>query len=164
MECYKEVGNVIYTIDELLELTNKYITDENQIKLIKYAYLVARRMHYNQRRKSGEEYIIHPLNVAYIAATYHLDYETICASLLHDVVEDTTMSLEELKSLFGEKIAILVDGVTKISNMKFSTKDQEIKANQNKILHGMCQDVRIIFIKLADRLHNMRTISSMPSK
>lgn len=164
MECYKEIGNVIYTYEELLALLKTYINDESQLNLIQRAYMLAENMHLGQMRKSGEDYIVHPLNVAYISATYNLDYETICASLLHDVVEDTEMSLEEVSELFGNRIASLVDGVTKITNMRFSTKDQELHANQKKILYGMCQDVRILFIKLADRLHNMRTMSSMERK
>lgn len=164
MEYYKEVGNVIYTYDELLALLKTYIVDESKLELIKRAYLIAKKMHVGQLRKSGESYIIHPLNVAYIAAQYKLDYETICASILHDVVEDTDMSLDELGSLFGIRISNLVDGVTKITNMQFKSKDQENIANQSKILHGMCSDVRIIFIKLFDRLHNMRTMSSMDKK
>lgn len=164
MECYKEIGNVINTFDELFKLVKSYIQDPEQLKVIQRAYLIADEMHENQVRKSGEPYILHPLNVAYIAAEYKLDYETICAALLHDVVEDTAMSLEELSKIFGERIAILVDGVTKITNMQFSSKNEEERANENKILHSMCHDIRILFIKMADRLHNMRTMSSMPEK
>ena len=163
MDCYEEKGNVIYTFDELLSELN-YIKDERQLEMIKKAYLTAYKLHHGVKRKSGEDYIVHPINVAYIAASYKLDYETICASLLHDVVEDTPMKIDEIAKLFGGNIAVLVDGVTKITDMHFTTKNEEQRADQNKILRGMCQDVRILFIKLADRLHNMRTLSSMPPK
>lgn len=164
MECYKEVGNVIHTFDELFKEVKTYIDDVEQLNLIRKAYYVAEEMHYGQTRKSGEPYILHPLNVAYITAEYKLDYETICAALLHDVVEDTKMTLEQISEIFGKRIATLVDGVTKITNMSFNSKSEEEIANVNKILQSMCKDIRILFIKLADRLHNLRTMSSMPEE
>lgn len=161
MEFYKEKGNSIYTFDELFKKVKTYIYDKEQLDPIERAYFTAEEMHEGQTRKSGEPYILHPLNVAYITAEYRLDYETICAALLHDVVEDTEMTLEQISEIFGKRIAMLVDGVTKITNMSFNSKNEEEIANVNKILQSMCKDIRILFIKLADRLHNMRTMSSM---
>lgn len=164
MEFYKEKGNSIYTFDELFKKVKTYIYDKEQLDPIERAYFTAEEMHEGQTRKSGEPYILHPLNVAYITAEYRLDYETICAALLHDVVEDTEMTLEQISEIFGKRIAMLVDGVTKITNMSFNSKNEEEIANVNKILQSMCKDIRILFIKLADRLHNMRTMSSMPEE
>ena len=109
-------------------------------------------------RQSGEEYIIHPLNVAYILADMNADADTICAGLLHDTLEDTNITKEEIIENFGEDVALLVDGVTKISKMNFSSKKELNMANTRKIITGITEDVRIIIIKLADRLHNMRTL------
>ena len=126
------------------------------------AYEIARKLHDGQFRKSGEPYIIHPLNVAYILASVNADTDTICAGLLHDTLEDTDITKEELKELFGEDVANLVDGVTKISRMNFSSeldpKEAQDNANFRKIVTSITEDIRIIMIKFADRLHNMRTI------
>ena len=115
-------------------------------------------MHSGQLRQSGEAYITHPLNVAYIASIMNADIDTICAALLHDTLEDTSATKEEITRLFNSEIAKLVDGVTKISKMNFSSKSEQNLANIRKIVTGIMEDVRIIIIKLADRLHNMRTL------
>jgi len=115
-------------------------------------------MHSGQLRQSGEAYITHPLNVAYIASIMSADIDTICAALLHDTLEDTSATKEEITRLFNSEIAKLVDGVTKISKMNFSSKSEQNLANIRKIVTGIMEDVRIIIIKLADRLHNMRTL------
>lgn len=142
----------------LYEKIKKYNTDENQLKKIKQAYSLAEEKHKNQFRKSGEAYIIHPLNVAYILTDIKADYETICAALLHDTIEDTDITLEDLEKQFGHTVKILVDGVTKINKLDLGAdKDAEI-ATQRKILVGMTEDVRVIILKLADRLHNLRTL------
>lgn len=144
------------TINDLLKKLKNYSFDE--ISLIKKAYDYANYMHGNQMRQSGEPYITHPLNVAYILSEIHADSDTICAALLHDVLEDTNATKEEIEILFNKDIANLVDGVTKIAKMNFSSKKEQNLANTRKIITSLKTDVRIIIIKLADRLHNMRTL------
>ena len=130
----------------------------NDIEKIIKAYDYASFCHENQKRESGEDYIIHPLNVAYILAQMQADTSTICAGLLHDTLEDTKATKEEIELLFGKEVAELVDGVTNIKDLRFTT--EELKdVNTRKIITGITTDVRIIIIKLADRLHNMRTLS-----
>jgi len=144
------------TIDDLLNHIKIYNPEE--IKIIKKAYDYADYLHEGQTRQSGEPYISHPLNVAYILSEMHADRDTICAALLHDTLEDTKATKEEIAELFNKDIANLVDGVTKISKMNFSSKAEQNLANTRKIITGLTEDVRIIIIKLADRLHNMRTL------
>jgi len=129
--------------------------------LIARAYDVADEMHRNQLRKSGEEYIIHPVAVAEILADLGMDQETIAAGLLHDVIEDTPYSLEDMEKEFGEEVAELVDGVTKLSALKFESKEERQAENLRKMLLAMSKDIRVLIIKLADRLHNLRTINYM---
>lgn len=143
-------------IEKLIDLIKTYNPDE--VNIIKSAYEYASLKHKNQYRQSGEPYIIHPLNVAYILAEMHADRDTVCAGLLHDTLEDTSASKEEIAFLFNPTIANLVDGVTKLSKMNFSSKQEENLANTRKIITGITDDIRIIIIKLADRLHNMRTL------
>lgn len=128
------------------------------LEKIRKAYHYAEKLHQGQKRQSGEPYITHPLNVAYILAEMHADTDTICAALLHDTIEDTDITKEELAREFGPDVANLVDGVTKISKMNFSSKQEKNLANTRKIITSIREDVRIIIIKLADRLHNMRTL------
>lgn len=144
------------TINDLLEHVKTY--NPTEIEIIKKAYEYANYLHEGQMRESGEPYITHPLNVAYILSEMHADKDTICAALLHDTLEDTSVKKEEIADLFNKDIANLVDGVTKISKMNFSSKAEQNLANTRKIITGLTDDVRIIFIKLADRLHNMRTL------
>lgn len=143
-------------INVLLELVRMY--NKEEVDMIKKAYDYAALMHSGQTRQSGEPYIIHPLNVAYIVAEMHADRNTVCAALLHDTLEDTRATKEEIAELFNSDIAALVDGVTKISKMNFSSKVEQNLANTRKIITSITDDVRIIIIKLADRLHNMRTL------
>lgn len=126
------------------------------------AYLMAKEAHKGQTRNSGEPFITHPIAVAYILATIHLDYQSIAAALLHDVIEDTKTTKQSVLENFGEEVANLVDGVTKLTQIKFKTKLEEQAANFRKMLLAMSKDIRVIIIKLADRLHNMRTIQSLP--
>ncbi|MBE6883454.1 MAG: bifunctional (p)ppGpp synthetase/guanosine-3',5'-bis(diphosphate) 3'-pyrophosphohydrolase [Ruminococcaceae bacterium] len=126
--------------------------------LIRSAYELAFRSHDGQLRKSGDPYITHPVAVTLILIEYGMDSETIAAALLHDVVEDTSVTLEDVTKQFGKSIALLVDGVTKLTKMSFSTKEEQQAENVRKMLLAMAQDVRVIIIKLADRLHNMRTM------
>ena len=153
----------------LIERVRKYHPSDD-ISLIEKAYQTAAEAHKDQRRKSGEPYIIHPLCVAIILADLEMDKETIAAGLLHDVVEDTICTKEEIEKEFGEDVALLVDGVTKLTALQLTTdsvgKTQEqldIQAqNLRKMFLAMAKDIRVILIKLADRLHNMRTLSHMP--
>ena len=134
--------------------------------MIQKAYETAREAHKDQKRKSGEPYIIHPLCVAIILADLELDKETIVAGLLHDAVEDTWMTCDEITREFGPEVALLVDGVTKIGQLSYSKDKVELQAESlRKMFLAMAKDIRVILIKLADRLHNMRTLGSMlPAK
>jgi guanosine-3',5'-bis(diphosphate) 3'-pyrophosphohydrolase len=120
--------------------------------------------HADQMRRSGDEFITHPVGVAQICAGMRLDTETLCAALLHDTVEDTSASLEEIRTEFGEEIAQLVDGVTKLTGMTFESRDERQAENYRKMMVAMATDVRVILIKLADRLHNMRTLGALPKQ
>ena len=144
------------SIDLLLDIVSKY--NFSAIPLIKKAYYFALEKHKDQTRESGEAYINHPLAVAIILATLKADVETICAGLLHDTLEDTNTSKEELIREFNINIANLVEGVTNITNLSLFAKDIQNNANLRKVLLSMSKDVRIIIIKLADRIHNMRTL------
>ena len=120
--------------------------------------------HADQLRKSGEDFIVHPVGVARICAGMRLDTETLCAALLHDTVEDTSASIEEVRTRFGDEIAGIVDGVTKLTGITFRSRDEAQAENYRKMMVAMATDVRVILIKLADRLHNMRTIEAMPKQ
>ena len=148
------------TIDMILEKVRSYQTDADLAK-IKKAYACAEKAHSGQVRISGEAYIIHPLNVAYILTGLHLDDETICAALLHDVVEDTCATLEEMDAEFGRNIMELIDGVTKLGRIEYMSKEDVKLENYRKMFLAMAKDIRVIMIKLADRLHNMRTLKCM---
>jgi GTP diphosphokinase / guanosine-3',5'-bis(diphosphate) 3'-diphosphatase len=128
------------------------------------AFAFACDRHADQLRRSGDEFITHPVGVAQICAGMRLDTETLCAALLHDTVEDTSASLEEIRAEFGEEIAQLVDGVTKLTGMTFESRDERQAENYRKMMVAMATDVRVILIKLADRLHNMRTLGALPKQ
>lgn len=146
---------------ELIASVKKY-HPSTDISMIQKAYEVAREAHKDQKRKSGEPYIIHPLCVAIILADLELDKETIVAGLLHDAVEDTWMTYEEVEKEFGSEVALLVDGVTKLGQLSYSADKVEVQAeNLRKMFLAMAKDIRVILIKLADRLHNMRTLQYM---
>jgi guanosine-3',5'-bis(diphosphate) 3'-pyrophosphohydrolase len=146
---------------ELIESVRRY-HPSTDISLIEKAYNIAKSAHNGQARKSGEPYIIHPLCVAIILADLELDKETIVAGLLHDVVEDTVMTAEEITAEFSEEVALLVDGVTKLGQLSYSKDKVEVQAeNLRKMFLAMAKDIRVILIKLADRLHNMRTLKYM---
>src|SRR5687767_5702674 len=130
--------------------------------LVERAFLFACERHADQRRRSGEDFITHPVGVAKICAGMRLDTETLCAALLHDTVEDTSASLDEVKEEFGDEVCRLVDGVTKLTGITFQSRDDRQAENYRKMMVAMAQDIRVILIKLADRLHNMRTLGSMP--
>ena len=146
------------SFSDLMKNIKKYINDEKSLEIITRAFECASKLHEGQKRQSGEDYIIHPLSVAYILSEMKADPDTICAALLHDTIEDTTMDKNKLSKEFNPTIADLVDGVTKISKMNFSSREQQIATNTRKIITSLEEDVRIVIIKLADRLHNMRTL------
>ena len=149
---------------ELISSVKKYHPSDS-VHMIEKAYEIASKAHEGQVRKSGEPYIIHPLCVAIILADLELDKETIVAGILHDVVEDTVMTEEELTELFGSEVALLVDGVTKLGQLNYSSDKLEVQAeNLRKMFLAMAKDIRVILIKLADRLHNMRTLKYMPER
>jgi len=133
-------------------------------ELIERAFEFATEGHADQRRRSGEDFITHPVGVAKICAELRLDSETICAALLHDTVEDTTVSLDQVREGFGEDVATLVDGVTKLTGITFSSRDDRQAENYRKMIVAMAQDIRVVLIKLADRLHNMRTVEALPKQ
>ena len=155
-------SETVYTIDILLQ---KILNDEKQYDLSKIisAYEFAAKAHANQFRSSGEPYITHPLAVSFILLELGMDTDTICAAMLHDVVEDTDITLEEVKKGFGQDVAMLVDGVTKLGKIPLFTKEEQQAENVRKILLAMSQDIRVIIIKLCDRLHNMRTLHFRPA-
>ena len=144
------------TINDLLINLSEY--NPNAISDVKKAYDYASYLHNGQVRQSGDPYISHPLNVAYILSEMHADSDTVCAGLLHDTLEDTNIKKEDIAHDFNQNVANLVDGVTKLAKMNFSSKQDQNYANTRKIITGITDDVRIIIIKLADRLHNMRTL------
>lgn len=156
--------NIHITIDDLMDVVSKYITDEKELALIQDAYQLAEKMHFGVKRLTGEDYIEHPLHVAYILTEINADAETLCAALLHDVLEDCNITKEELEDQFGKTVANLVDGVTKINKLNFDGSSNATIATHRKILVGLCEDVRVIIIKLADRLHNLRTIWVHPEE
>ena len=144
--------------ERLMYNIKTYIKDEKKLALIEKAYNLANSKHQGQFRKSGEAYIIHPLNVAAILTEINADYETLCAALLHDTIEDADVTPQELEKEFGHTVKILVDGVTKINKLDLGGEKEAEIATQRKILVGMTEDVRVIILKLADRLHNLRTL------
>ncbi len=131
---------------------------------VERAFEFACERHADQRRRSGDEFITHPVGVAQVCAAMRLDTETLCAALLHDTVEDTSASLEEIRDEFGEEIAQLVDGVTKLTGIAFESRDERQAENYRKMMVAMATDIRVILIKLADRLHNMRTLGALPKQ
>ena len=148
------------TIDTIIDNVRAYSPKAN-LDLIRRAYEIAQKAHQGQTRVSGEAYIIHPLHVAEILTELHLDDVTISAALLHDVVEDTTYTLDQMKELFGEEVAMLIDGVTKLGRLQYKSKEEAQLESYRKMFLAMAKDIRVIMIKLADRLHNMRTLKYM---
>jgi len=149
------------TIDAIIEIVSTYVKDKESIEIIKRAYLLAKAQHADQLRKSGEPYIIHPLEVAYILAIWQTGPKTIAAGLMHDVIEDTEITYDELVEDFDVDIANLVDGVTKLTQLDYVSKESEQAENHRKMLLAMSRDIRVILIKLADRLHNIRTLKHL---
>jgi GTP pyrophosphokinase len=152
----------IDTISELIDVFKEYNDDEEEIKNIKRAYDYAAKVHKQNIRLSGEEYIHHPLNVAYILAGLNADSDTICAALLHDVITVGNIEYDEVKDLFGENIADLVNSITKINKLNLSADSEDHVNYYKKIIVGLSEDVRVIIIKLAERCQNMRTFNALP--
>ncbi|MDE7162260.1 MAG: HD domain-containing protein, partial [Anaeroplasmataceae bacterium] len=148
------------TYEDLFALTSQYIHKEESQVLMKRAYDLASSLHEGQFRQSGEAYIVHPLSVAIILAELHAGPATICAGLLHDTVEDTNETEEDIAKAFGDDIASIVDGLTKINQMQFTSLEQKQAENQQHMLLAMAKDIRVIIVKLADRLHNIRTLGA----
>ena len=147
-----------YSYDELIDALKNNTRAKYDLKVIDKAYKLAEKAHGSQRRKSGEPYILHPISVAYVLSDLGMDTSSIAAALLHDVVEDTPVTGEDIRREFGEEIADLVEGVTKLSTFKYSSKEEAQAENVRKMFIAMGKDIRVIIIKLADRIHNMRTI------
>ena len=150
----------MYLFEPLKEFVSTYLS-KVQVDLLKQAYIVARDAHEGQMRSSGDPYITHPVAVALNLAQMNLDHETLMAALLHDVIEDTEVTKEELAALFGDTVAELVEGVSKLDKLKFDNKEEMQAENFRKMVLAMVQDIRVILIKLADRTHNMRTLGSL---
>ena len=151
-------------IDDVINSFRKYNNNESEIEKIKKSYDYAYNLHDGQFRQSGEPYIIHPLHVAYILSEMYADSDMICAGFLHDTLEDTNFTKEDVIREFNPQVANLVDGVTKISKLNFTSQEEMKLANARKIITSLTNDVRIIIIKLADRLHNMRTLGAQPKE
>ena len=147
-------------IENLLEKVQRYSPDA-EVQVVMNAYLFSAQAHTGQTRKSGEAYLTHPLAVADILADLRMDVDTIATGLLHDTMEDCMTTKESIHDTFGEEVALLVDGVTKIGKLKFRSKEEAQAANFRKMILAMSNDIRVILVKLADRLHNMRTMEHM---
>ncbi|MBI2603093.1 MAG: bifunctional (p)ppGpp synthetase/guanosine-3',5'-bis(diphosphate) 3'-pyrophosphohydrolase [Deltaproteobacteria bacterium] len=165
----KNQGNDIKSLDpnelfqKFLSKVKSYIKNEEALANIEKAYNYAHTKHGDQKRASGAPYIIHPIAVAEVLSELHVDVASLIAALLHDVVEDTGTGIEEIKAEFGETIADLVDGLTKLAKIEFRSSQERMAENFRKMILAMARDLRVIIIKLADRLHNMRTLESLPS-
>jgi len=153
----------VYLFRGLKEQVQSYL-DESQVESIQQAYIFARDAHEGQLRSSGDPYITHPVAVAKILTTLHLDAQTIMAALMHDVIEDCEVSREQVRELFGDRVAMLVEGVSKLTQIKFRSRQEAQAENFQKMMMAMVEDLRVVLIKLADRLHNMRTLGALKTE
>ena len=151
-----------YTLDDLLEKAKVYIKSDEDIELIKKAYLFASKAHAGQLRLTGDDYMLHPLNVALILTEIYADAQTLSAALLHDVINFANVTIEEIEKEFGTEMKALVDGISRINKLSLSADNEALVSYHKKILVGLSGDVRIIILKIADRLHNMRTLWAIP--
>ena len=151
-----------YTLDDLLEKAKVYIKSDEDIELIKKAYLFASKAHAGQLRLTGDDYMLHPLNVALILTEIYADAQTLSAALLHDVINFANVTIEEIEKEFGPEMKALVDGISRINKLSLSADNEALVSYHKKILVGLSGDVRIIILKIADRLHNMRTLGAIP--
>jgi len=149
------------TIESLSHRLSSYL-EPQQINRVKRAYYYAEQAHIFQKRRSGEPYVTHPLEVANILAGMHMDHQSLMAAMLHDVIEDTPISKEAMAEQFGDTVTELVDGVSKLTQFEFETQAEKQAENFQKMALAMARDIRVILVKLADRLHNMRTLGVMP--
>ena len=152
-----------FLVSDLCAILETYL-EPAEVKQIYRAYLFGADAHQGQDRASGEAYIFHPLAVARILAEMHMDCQSITAAILHDVIEDTVVAREQIATRFGEEVASLVDGVSKLTHLKFESRAEAQAANFRKMMLAMASDLRVILVKLADRLHNMRTLSALRPK
>ena len=150
----------MYLFEGLKKKISEYLPAA-EVELVQKSYVVAREAHEGQTRSSGEPYITHPVEVTQILAGMHLDHETLMAALMHDVIEDTDFSQQDLAEIFGETVAELVEGVSKLDKLSFKDKKEFQAENYRKMIMAMTQDIRVILIKLADRTHNMRTLGAL---
>jgi len=165
------LGDLFAVVEEHAALSSSAETTNGAVAVaaidraaVERAFVYSCEHHADQRRKSGEDFIVHPVGVAKICAGMRLDTETLCAALLHDTVEDTSASLEDVTQTFGEEIGGLVDGVTKLTGLTFQSRDEAQAENYRKMMVAMASDIRVVLLKLADRLHNMRTLDAMPKQ
>ncbi|MBQ7794327.1 MAG: bifunctional (p)ppGpp synthetase/guanosine-3',5'-bis(diphosphate) 3'-pyrophosphohydrolase, partial [Clostridia bacterium] len=147
-------------IEEVIAMINGYAPHSNT-DMVYIAYRLAKSAHRGQKRKSGEDYIEHPVRIAHIAAELEMDVVGISAALLHDVIEDTPFTFDDIKALFGSDVADIVDGVTKLKKLQYNTREEQQVENLRKMFLAMAKDIRVVIIKLIDRLHNMRTLKYM---
>ncbi len=153
----------MFAFTDLRDQLAHYLSQQ-EVEEISQAYMLAAKAHEGQKRYTGEPYISHPIEVARILAGLHMDHECIIAAMLHDVIEDTMIQRQTIVEKFGEKVADLVDGVSKLKQITFESRELAQAENFRKMMLAMAKDIRVILIKLADRLHNMRTLGALPSQ
>jgi len=160
----QKIATNVLTVTRFRDLLRKVraYRPNDDLALVKKAYEFSLQHHKGQTRASGEPYLVHPLEVASVLAEMQLDTTAIAAGLLHDAVEDTTVTIEEISKEFGEQVAHIVEGVTKISRIDFASREEAQAENVRKMILAMVDDIRVVLIKLADRLHNMRTLQHLP--
>ena len=149
--------DILDMLDEVISRYRSY-SEKDESERIRRAFVFAYKAHSSQKRKSGEPYIIHPIATAQILTELEVDTDTLVAALLHDTVEDTPVTVDLIREVFGDNVALLVDGVTKLGRIPYSSKEEQQAENMRKMFLAMAKDIRVILIKLADRLHNMRTM------
>ena len=150
-------------VEKIINMVRSYSPNANT-DMIDVAYRLAKSAHKGQVRKSGEPYIIHPVQIAYIAAELSMDHVAICAGLLHDVIEDTEYTFDDIAVIFGTSVAEIVDGITKLKKIQYRDHQEQQVENLRKMFFAMSKDIRVVMIKLIDRLHNMRTLAFMPKE